>query len=96
MISDVDFEFSIDFQGQVEYIESVSTEQFLEYESILLFLVEKGLVPINERTKGFVTIKMGIVYIKYETCTQVGEDWDDDVWEDEVNTEHLVINLVGE
>ncbi len=95
-MSDIDFEFSIDFDGVVEYIESTSTEQFLEYENVLLFLVEKGLIPINERTKGFVTTKMGIVYIKYETCTQVGEDWDDDVWEDEVNTEHLVINLVGE
>ena len=93
--SDVEFEFSLDFQGQVEYIESENTDQFLEYELVLLFLVEKDLIPINERTEGIVTIKMGIVYLDYKTCTQVGEDWNDDVWEEETS-EHLVLNLVGE
>jgi hypothetical protein len=93
--SNVEFEFSLDFQGQVEYIESENTDQFLEYELVLLFLVEKGLVPINERTEGVVTIKMGIVYLDYKTCTQVGEDWNEDVWEEETS-EHLVLNLLGE
>ena len=92
--SDMEFEFSLDFQGQVEYIESENTDQFLEYELVLLFLVEKDLIPINERTEGIVTIKMGIVYLDYKTCTQVGEDWNDDVWEEETS-EHLVLNLVG-
>ena len=55
--SDMEFEFSLDFQGQVEYIESENTDQFLEYELVLLFLVEKDLIPINERTEGIVTIE---------------------------------------
>lgn len=93
--SDVEFEFSLDFQGQVEYIESENTDQFLEYEPVLLFLVDKGLIPINERTEGVVTIKMGIVYLDFKTCTQVGGDWNEDVWEEETS-EHLVLNLVGE
>jgi ABC-type molybdate transport system substrate-binding protein len=93
--SDMEFEFSLDFQGQVEYVESENTDQFFVYESVLLFLVEKGLVPINERTEGVVTIEMGIVYLDYKTCTQVGEDWNDDVWEEETS-EHLVLNLLGE
>jgi hypothetical protein len=82
--SDVEFEFSLDFQGQVEYIESEDTDQFLEYELVLLFLVDKGSVPINERTEGVVTIKDGIVEITYKTCTQVGEDWDEDVWDEHI------------
>jgi len=93
--SDIEFEFSLDFQGQVEYVESENTDQFFIYESVLLFLVEKDLIPINERTEGIVTIKMGIVYLDYKTCTQVGEDWNDDVWEEETS-EHLVLNLLGE
>ena len=93
--SDMEFEFSLDFQGQVEYVESENTDQFFIYESVLLFLVEKDLIPINERTEGIVTIKMGIVYLDYKTCTQVGEDWNDDVWEEETS-EHLVLNLLGE
>ena len=93
--SDVEFEFSLDFQGQVEYIESENTDQFLEYELVLLFLVEKDLIPINERTEGIVTIKMGIVYLDYKTCTQVGGDWDEDVWDEHI-TKHSVQDLVGE
>jgi hypothetical protein len=79
--SNFDFEFSVDFQGQVEYIESDDTDQFLEYELVLLFLIDKDLVPVNERTEGRVFVLSGIIYIDFRTCSQVGEDWDDDTWE---------------
>ncbi len=95
LTSDVEFEFSLDFQGQVEYLESEDTDQFLELERVLLFLVDKELIPINERTEGVVTIEKGIVYLDYKTCTRVGSDWDEDVWE-EYTSEHLVLNLLGE
>ena len=93
--SNVEFEFSLDFQGQVEYIESEDTDQFLEYELVLLFLVDKGLVPINERTEGVITIENGVVEIDYKTCTQVGGDWDEDVWDEHIS-KHSVQDLVGE
>ena len=93
--SNVEFEFSLDFQGQVEYIESEDTDQFLEYELVLLFLVDKGLVPINERTEGVITIENGVVEIDYKTCSQLGEDWGDDVWDEHI-TKVSVQDLVGE
>lgn len=93
--SNVEFEFSLDLQGQVEYIESVDTDQFLEYELVLLFLVDKGLVPINERTEGVITIENGVVEIDYKTCTQVGGDWNEDVWDEHIS-KHSVQDLVGE
>jgi hypothetical protein len=86
-MSDFEFEFSLDFQGQVEYIESEDTDEFLEYELLLLFLVKKELIPINERTEGMVLfIPMdnqpdGKIFISYQTCLNVGEDWNDDMWE---------------
>lgn len=92
--SDFEFEFSLDFQGQVEYIESDDTDQFLEYELVLLYLVDKDIVPINERTEGTIQNHKGIIYTSYRTCTQVGEDWGDDVWE-EKDREDLVINLLN-
>lgn len=101
LTSNVEFEFSLDFQGQCEYIESETTDQFLERELVVLFLVDKGLIPINERTKGIVRCLPlnnewgGIVYISYETCTQVGCDWNEDVWE-EGTSERLVSKLLGE
>ncbi len=95
LTTNVEFEFSLDFQGQVEYIESEDTDQFLELERVVLFLVEKDLIPINERTEGVVTIKDGVVEIDYKTCSQLGEDWGDDVW-DEYTSKHSVQDLVGE
>ena len=101
LTSNVEFEFSLDFQGQCEYIESKDTDQFLERESVVLFLVKKELIPINERTEGVITCLPlnneweGIVHITYKTCTQVGEDWNDDVW-DEGKSERLVSTLLEE
>jgi hypothetical protein len=95
LTTNVEFEFSLDFQGQVEYIESEDTDQFLELERVVLFLVEKDLIPINERTEGVVTIKDGVVEIDYKTCTQLGEDWGDDVWDEHI-TKVSVQDLVGE
>jgi hypothetical protein len=95
LTTNVEFEFSLDFQGQVEYIESEDTDQFLELERVVLFLVEKGLIPINERTEGVVTIKDGVVEIDYKTCSQLGEDWGDDVWDEHI-TKVSVQDLVGE
>ena len=95
LTTNVEFEFSLDFQGQVEYIESEDTDQFLELERVVLFLVEKDLIPINERTEGVVTIEDGVVEIDYKTCSQLGEDWGDDVWDEHI-TKHSVQDLVGE
>jgi hypothetical protein len=95
LTTNVEFEFFLDFQGQVEYIESEDTDQFLELERVVLFLVEKDLIPINERTEGVVTIKDGVVEIDYKTCSQLGEDWGDDVWDEHI-TKVSVQDLVGE
>jgi hypothetical protein len=95
MSTNVEIEFSVDFQGQCEYVQSENTEQFLEYEQIILFLVEKEIIPINERTEGLVEIVDGIVNVNYRTCTQVGDDWDTDVWE-EGSSENPISELVKE
>lgn len=78
----MEFEFSLDFQGQVEYIQSETTDEFLERELVILWFVDKGHIPINERTEGLFTFTDGVVEIVYKTCTEVGVDWDSDVWEE--------------
>lgn len=93
MENNLDFDFSVDFQGQVEYIESTSTEQFLEFELLLLYLINRELVPVNERTEGSVVIDSGTLYIKYSTCSQVGGDWNEDVWETG-SSEHSIVDLM--
>lgn len=89
--NDLDFDFSVDYEGDIEYVEPQTNEN----EEVLKFLINKDYIPVNERTEGNVIIKMGIVYLDYRTCTEVGEDWDEDIWEEHVS-EHLVLNMVGE
>ena len=49
-------------------------------------LMKSDEIYVGERTKGFVTFDdsiQPIVYnVDYEYCTEVGEDWGDDVWEE--------------
>lgn len=92
--SNFEFEFSVDFQGEIEYIESDDSDQEGVYELVLLHLVKKGIVPTNERTQGTIQNQNGIIYTSYRTCTQVGEDWGDDNWE-ENDREDLVINILN-
>ena len=94
MSIDSKFDFSIDFQGQPEYIESTSTEEFLVFESIVLFLVEKRIIPVNERTEGSIEIKSGITTLNYRTCLQVGCDWNEDEWWE--NSIKIVVTRSGE
>jgi hypothetical protein len=98
---DFDFEFSVDFQGNVEYVifeygcldnrDNEEEENFLRL--FLRLLIEKGIVPIGERTEGEIVVKSGVVYSEYKVCTQVGEDWGDDEWE-EHEREDLLLNVV--
>ena len=37
MSTNVEIEFSVDFQGQCEYVQSENTEQFLEYEQTRVY-----------------------------------------------------------
>jgi hypothetical protein len=76
---DNSFEYSVDFNGDVEYVTPHSEEN----EYVVRYFVETGNIPVNERTEGFITTnnEVGLlVDIQYRTCTQVGEDWDSDVW----------------
>jgi hypothetical protein len=81
LTSGVDIEFSVDFNGDVEYVTPHSDEN----EYVVRYFVESGGIPINERTEGTITTnnEVGLVVdIYYRTCTRVGEDWDSDVWEE--------------
>ena len=75
------FEYSVDYNGDVEYVTPHSEEN----EYVVRYFVETGNIPVNERTEGFITTNTEVgllVDIQYRTCTQVGEEWDSDVWEE--------------
>ena len=80
------FEFSYCL-GEVEYIEEIDgnvTES--KGEEVVVTLIKNNKISIGERTKGIISFDdsvQPIVYdLDYEYCTEVGEDWYDDNWEE--------------
>jgi len=65
--------FTIDCDGDIEYVTPMEYEDFVEN------LVNGGTIPVAERTEGTIYPDGRIVY---RICTEVSEDWNDDVWED--------------
>lgn len=81
-MTDQEFDFSIDSDGQIEYIDP----QTANNQILLQSLIKNNHIPINERTEGSITTNMGVTTIDYRTCTQLGLDWVEDVWEEEKKT----------
>lgn len=75
------FDFSVDFDGNVEYIQPVTVWKD-EEELLVKFLVEGGHIPVNERTEGHISVDQGKVDVYYSTCLRLGEDFTDDSWVD--------------
>ena len=89
-------DFSIDGFNEIEFCEVLESDGIVttdECETFLKKLVDDEIVEVNERSKGQVIVVNKMVYLDYETCTQVGDDWGDDEWEDrfkEVSLSDLV------
>jgi predicted AlkP superfamily phosphohydrolase/phosphomutase len=78
------FEFSYCLD-EVEFIENMENITEEEGGEIVKKLMKSDEIYVGERTKGFVSFDdvQPIVYnVNYEYCTEVGEDWGDDVWEE--------------
>lgn len=80
------FEFSWCLNEIEEVIQDLDTEE--DCESILRKLMETNQIREGERCKGVVSwdnSKSPIEYkVDYTYCSQLGEDWDSDVWVDKV------------
>ena len=80
------FEFSYCLD-EVEYIEDIENITEQEGQDIVIKLVKSDEIYVGERTKGRVSFDdsiQPIVYdVDYEFCTEIGEDWSDDVWEEQ-------------
>lgn len=80
------FNFEIDFDGTCLSIDSYG-EPFDETQEnqIVEFVegwVKKGFIPVGEKTIGTVWKESDHFQIKGDVCVELGEDEDDDVWEE--------------
>ena len=78
------FNFSLDYELEVEYITERENITYEECEDVITKLIETHHLECGERTEGAITFDDSvtpIVYnLDYRYCLEVGEDWNDDEW----------------
>ena len=84
------FSFSLDSEFDIEEISNKENITYEECEEVITKLIESHHLDCGERTEGSVTFDdevTPIIYnVDYRFCLEVGEDWNDDVWDEfEVN-----------
>ena len=83
MLKSFSFSYSL---GEVEEISNEENISIEESEEIVKKLMKSDEIYVGERTEGsveFDTDVTPIVYnVDYRYCTEVGEVWNDDVWEE--------------
>ena len=83
MVKSFEFSYCLD---EIEFIEDNVNITIEESEEIVNKLLKSDEIYVGERTKGVVSFDdevQPIIYnVDYEYCSEVGEDWGDDVWEE--------------
>ena len=83
MVKSFSFSYSLDEIEEISNTENITPE---ESEEIVLKLMKSDEIYIGERVEGsveFDSTDYPIVYrVDYRYCSEVGEDWNDDVWEE--------------
>ena len=77
-----EFDFSVDFDGEVEDISSYTEVTDTDCETFLKRLLTKKKIGLGERTEGNCKVEDGVVKLDYRVCMELGEDYDTDKWDD--------------
>jgi len=66
----------------VMYDDDITTED--KVRTFLEKLIGDKKIIIGEKCEGSIEMDDTNIRIEYKWCSEVGEDWDSDVWEDEI------------
>ena len=80
---DLEFDFSVDYSGEIEEVVPYSETSEIDCETFLKRILVGKKLGLGERTEGNCSMVDDVITLDYRVCTQVGEDWDSDVWSDE-------------
>ena len=80
-MEDLSFEFTVDNNGEVEDTLPYSMTMDTECTSFLQRVIRSKKLRLGEKTEGFCEVNDDVVGLHYRVCTELGEDWDSDVWE---------------
>lgn len=77
-------EFSVDYTGELEDLEVYDNDHTEEQiQSLIDRAKEENLLNVGERATGTIEIQDGNIVFNYQYCSELGEDYGDDVWEDD-------------
>ena len=76
------FEFELDDEGLINSVDGIDDTEETEIQTLIKGWVKKNLVPLGEKTEGQVRVEDTWFSVQGRVCTELGEDWDSDVWED--------------
>ena len=69
---------------EIEEIVMYDNENFTEEKmtEVVEKMVKEKMIKVGERCEGTIEVELGVFYVEYKFCTEVGEDWDTDEWEE--------------
>lgn len=80
-------EFSVGFDNEIEEVSMYDEDMYSEQQMIdfIKGLVRDHRIVVGERCEGEVIhdTTTNTLKVQYRYCTEVGEDWDEDMWETE-------------
>ena len=83
MFKSFSFSYSLDEVEEISNNENISVE---ESEEIVIKLMKSDEIYVGERVEGVVEFDSNdypiVSKVDYRYCSEVGEDWNDDVWEE--------------
>jgi len=77
----IKFSFSLDSDGEIEDIQRYSHHNEEICKTIINYLLDNEKIKLGEKTEGDIEVDNDNIYLDYKYCTGVGEDWNDDEWE---------------
>jgi len=79
----MEFDFSIDYQEEIEEVVPYSDTTEIDCENIVKRILKGKKILLGERMEGSCVIKNDVVTLDYRVCTELGDDWNTDVWGNE-------------
>ena len=81
-MKDMTFDFSVDTDGDIEEVSPYTDTTEIDCTTVMNRILGGKKLGLGERTEGNCVVENDIVKLDYRVCTELGEDWDTDVWDD--------------
>ena len=81
-MKDLSFEFTVDNNGEIEDILIYSETMEVDCRVLMNRVLKGKKLGLGEKSEGMCEVEDDVVKLHYRVCTELGEDWDSDKWDD--------------